>query len=98
MEWLWIKNYSQVAVKDKGKRTKDKVDSAKLEVEFETKYTELKEILIDKLFKWSMEKLVKGFTNDLGEEVMPKGKKFTQKMLQNSRRFRALYQRSMGYR
>jgi DNA-directed RNA polymerase subunit beta len=77
------KKLFQVALKDKGKRNKDKVDSAKLEAEFETKYTQLKEILIDKLFKLVNGKTCQGVYNDLGEEIMSKGKKFTLKMLQN---------------
>ena len=77
------KKLFQVALKDKGKRNKDKVDSAKLEAEFETKYTQLKEVLIDKLFKLVNGKTCQGVYNDLGEEIMSKGKKFTLKMLQN---------------
>ncbi len=77
------KKLFQVALKDKGKRNKDKVDSAKLEAEFETKYTQLKEVLIDKLFKLINGKTCQGVYNDLGEEIMSKGKKFTLKMLQN---------------
>lgn len=76
------KKLFQIATKDKGKRNKDKVDSAKLEAEFETKYTQLKEVLIDKLFRLVNGKTCQGVYNDLGEEIMSKGKKFTMKMLQ----------------
>src|SRR5690606_6284489 len=38
------------AVKDKRKRSKDKEDIALLETQFEVKFNELKDILVDKLF------------------------------------------------
>jgi DNA-directed RNA polymerase subunit beta len=37
--------------------------------------------LIEKLFEIVNGKTSQGVMNDLGEEVLPKGKKFTQKML-----------------
>ena len=75
------KKLFQVAVKDKTKRAKDKVDIAKLEVVFETKFTDLKDRLIEKLFKLVNGKTCQGVQNDLGEDILPKGKKFTLKML-----------------
>jgi DNA-directed RNA polymerase subunit beta len=69
------------SVKDKRKRTKDKDDLASLEMEFEVKFNELKEKLVDKLFYIVNGKTSQGVMNDLGEEVLPKGKKYTQKML-----------------
>ncbi len=75
------KKLFQIAVKDKTKRAKDKVDIAKLEAEFETKYTDLKDRLIEKLFKLVNGKTCQGVQNDLGEDILPKGKKFTLKML-----------------
>ena len=69
------------AVKDKRKRSKDKEDIALLETQFEVKFNELKDILVDKLFTIVNGKTSQGVMNDLGEEVLPKGKKFTQKML-----------------
>ena len=65
--------------KDKRKRTKDKEDLDKLEMEFEVKFNELKDKLIDKLFLIVDGKTSQGVLNDLGEEVLPKGKKFTKK-------------------
>lgn len=76
------KKLFQIAVKDKGKRAKEKVDVARLEAEFETKYAQLKEVLIEKLFRLISGKTCQGVFNDMGEEVLPKGKKFTLKMLQ----------------
>ncbi len=77
------KKLFQVAVKDKGKRNKDKVDSAKLEADFESKYTQLKDLLVEKLLLLVNGKTCHGVYNDLGEEIMSKGKKFTLKMLQS---------------
>lgn len=69
------------AVKDKRKRAQDKEDIAALESKFEVKFTELKDRLIEKLFQLVNGKTSQGVMNDLGEEVLPKGKKFTLKML-----------------
>jgi DNA-directed RNA polymerase subunit beta len=69
------------AVKDKRKRAQDKEDIAKLESSYHVKFTELQDRLIDKLFNIVNGKTAQGIFNDLGEEVFPKGKKFTLKML-----------------
>ena len=69
------------AVKDKRKRSQDKDALSALELEFETKFVELKDKLIEKLFTIVNGKTSQGVTNDLGEEVLPKGKKYTQRML-----------------
>jgi DNA-directed RNA polymerase subunit beta len=69
------------AVKDKRKRSKDKEELALLETQFEVKFNELKERLVEKLFYIVNGKTSQGVLNDLGEEILPKGKKFTQKML-----------------
>src|SRR6187402_442160 len=69
------------AVKDKRKRTQDKDALGALEMEFEVKFVELKDKLIEKLFNIVNGKTSQGVMNDLGEEVLPKGKKYTQKML-----------------
>ena len=69
------------AVKDKRKRTQDKDALSQLEMEFEVKFAELREKLIEKLFNIVNGKTSQGVMNDLGEEVLPKGKKYTQKML-----------------
>ncbi len=68
-------------VKDKRKRSKDKEDIDKLEADFLVKFNELRNTLIDKLFAIVNGKTSQGVMNDLGEEILPKGKKFTQKML-----------------
>ncbi len=69
------------SVKDKRKRSEDKEDLNKLELEYEVKFQELKDILVEKLFTLINGKTSQGVLNDLGEEVLPKGKKYTQKML-----------------
>ncbi|MGB5226939.1 MAG: DNA-directed RNA polymerase subunit beta, partial [Eudoraea sp.] len=69
------------SIKDKRKRSEDKEAISSLELEYEVKFQELKEVLVDKLFKLINGKTSQGVLNDLGEEVLPKGKKYTMKML-----------------
>ncbi|MFD0798090.1 DNA-directed RNA polymerase subunit beta [Maribacter chungangensis] len=69
------------SVKDKRKRSEDKEELGKLELEYEVKFQELKDILVEKLFTLVNGKTSQGVLNDLGEEVLPKGKKYTMKML-----------------
>ncbi len=69
------------AIKDKRKRAKDKEDIALLEDQYDVKFDELRDILVEKLFKLVNGKTAQGVMNDLGEEVLPKGKKYTLKML-----------------
>ena len=69
------------AVKDKNKRIRDKEAVAALEQSFVSKFEGLKDELIEKLFTLISGKTSQGVFNDLGEEVLPKGKKYTLKML-----------------
>ena len=69
------------AVKDKRKRAQDKEDITALEDAFDIKFDDLKSVLIQKLFSIVGGKTAQGIFNDLGEEVFPKGKKYTLKML-----------------
>ena len=69
------------AIKDKRKRAKDKEDIAELELKYESKFEGLKDVLVEKLFAIIGGKTAQGVTNDLGEVVFPKGKKYTLKML-----------------
>jgi DNA-directed RNA polymerase subunit beta len=69
------------AIKDKRKRAQDKEDIAELEMKYETKFQELKDVLVEKLFSIVGGKTAQGVSNDLGEVVFPKGKKYTLKML-----------------
>ena len=72
------------SVKDKRKRIQDKEDLKALEDSYDIKFSELKDILIEKLYTILNGKTSQGIFNDLGEEVFPKGKKFTQKMLNSA--------------
>ncbi|MAM17966.1 MAG: DNA-directed RNA polymerase subunit beta [Bacteroidota bacterium] len=69
------------AIKDKRKRAQDKEDVAALEKKYEAKFAVLKSELVEKLFAIVGGKTAQGVQNDLGEEVLPKGKKYTLKML-----------------
>jgi len=69
------------SVKDKRKRNQDKQELESLEEQFEVKFEELKNVLIEKLFNIVNGKTCQGVQNDLGEEILPKGKKYTLKML-----------------
>ncbi|SDI00297.1 DNA-directed RNA polymerase subunit beta [Winogradskyella thalassocola] len=69
------------AVKDKRKRAQDKEDIEKLEDVYDNRFDDLKNVLVDKLFNIVNGKTAQGIYNDLGEEIIPKGKKYTLKML-----------------
>ncbi|MDG1723163.1 MAG: DNA-directed RNA polymerase subunit beta [Flavobacteriaceae bacterium] len=68
-------------LKDKRKRSQDKEAIIELEDNYDLKFEKLKSVLVEKLFSILSGKTCQGVMNDLGEEVMPKGKKFTLKML-----------------
>jgi DNA-directed RNA polymerase subunit beta len=68
-------------VKDKRKRSLEKQEMEVLESDFDKKFEALKTVLVDKLFTIVNGKTCQGVINDLGEEVLPKGKKYTLKML-----------------
>ncbi len=69
------------SLKDKRKRNQDKEELDLLEKAYDLKFNELKELLVDKLFSIVNGKTCQGITNDLGEEILPKGKKYTLKLL-----------------
>ena len=69
------------SVKDKRKRNQDKQELEELENQFVIKFDELRTIMVEKLFTIVNGKTCQGVQNDLGEEILPKGKKFTLKML-----------------
>ena len=69
------------SVKDKRKRNQDKQELELLDEKYEVKFEELKGLLIEKLFNIVNGKTCQGVQNDLGEEILPKGKKYTLKML-----------------
>ena len=68
--------------KDKRRRNQDKQELELLDKKFEVKFDELKNQLIEKLYAIVSGKTSQGVTNDLGEEVVPKGKKYSLKLLQ----------------
>ena len=68
-------------LKDKRKRSQDKEAIIELEDSYDLKFEKLKSVLVEKLFSILSGKTCQGVMNDLGEEVMPKGKKFSLKML-----------------
>ena len=69
------------SVKDKRKRNQDKAELEALEDNYDVKFEELRGIMVEKLFSIVNGKTCQGVQNDLGEEVLPKGKKYTLKML-----------------
>ena len=69
------------SVKDKRKRNQDKAELEALETTYDVKFDELKNIMVEKLFAIVNGKTCQGVQNDLGEEVLPKGKKYTLKLL-----------------
>jgi DNA-directed RNA polymerase subunit beta len=68
-------------IKDKRRRADDKELLKQLELKYNLQFNELKSILVDKLYKILSGKTCQGIFNDLGEEVIPKGKKYSQKLL-----------------
>ena len=70
------------AVKDKRKRNKDKEDIAALEADYQANFETLRGKLLDKIFSLVNEKTSEGVVNDLGEEIIPKGKKYSKKVLE----------------
>lgn len=78
------KKLFQRATKDKTKRSREKDESSKLDAKFAVEFEQLRDKLIDKLFELVNGRTSQGVVNDSGEEIFPKGKKFTQKMLQGT--------------
>ena len=69
------------SIKDKRKRNLDKEELESLEKIYDEKFEKLKQILVEKLFSIVNGKTCQGITNDLGEEILPKGKKYSLKLL-----------------
>ena len=68
-------------IKDKRRRTEDKELLKNLEKEYDKIFDDLKIKLVEKLYSMLSGKTCQGIFNDLGEELIPKGKKYTQKVL-----------------
>ncbi len=73
--------FSRVTAKDKTQKNDEKVLLEKLDKEYNQQIVELKEKLIDKLFVLVSGKTSQGVTDIFKEVIIPKGAKFTQKML-----------------
>jgi DNA-directed RNA polymerase subunit beta len=73
--------FSRVIQKDKAQKNDEKVQLEKLDKEFNEQVASLKEKLIDKLFVLVSGKTSQGVTDLFKEVIIPKGAKFTQKML-----------------
>ncbi len=71
------------SIKDKRTRAMDKETVAVLEKEFNQKATELKSILVNKLFTILSGKTSQGILSNLGDDLIPKGVKYTLKALQS---------------
>ena len=69
------------SVKDKRKRNLDKEELDALEKKYDEKFDDLKQVLVEKLFSIVNGKTCQGINNDLGEEILPKGKKYSLKLL-----------------
>jgi DNA-directed RNA polymerase subunit beta len=80
------------SIKDRRKTAQDKVLIEQLEREFEGKHEELRQRLIEKLFVLVNGKTSQGVKNDLGKDIIPKGKKFTLKLLNSIQDFEHLVQ------
>ncbi|MCT4665815.1 MAG: DNA-directed RNA polymerase subunit beta [Flavobacteriales bacterium] len=69
------------SIKDRKSRARDKELLLELDAEFAAQFAALKDTLVEKLFKILSGKTSQGVVNTLGEEIIPKGTKFTQKLL-----------------
>jgi DNA-directed RNA polymerase subunit beta len=69
------------ALKNRKSKLTDKAILPKLDEEFETKSMELKNVLVEKLLFLTNGKTSQGVKDFLGTEVIPKGTKFTTKIL-----------------
>ena len=68
-------------IKDKKKRTEEKIKLEEIENSYKEKFDDLRNTLLEKLYSLVNGKTSQGVKNDLDEEVISKGVKFTQKLL-----------------
>ena len=69
-------------IKDKKKRNEEKLKLEEIENDYKKKFDTLTNTLIEKLSVLVNGKTSQGIQNDLGEEIVSKGQKFTLKLLQ----------------
>ncbi|MCQ4035451.1 DNA-directed RNA polymerase subunit beta [Kaistella montana] len=70
-------------IKDKKKRTEEKLKLEEIENTYKAKFDELRNTLLEKLGTLVNGKTSQGVKNDLDEEIIGKGVKFTTKLLQS---------------
>ena len=70
-------------IKDKKKRTEEKIKLEEIENTYKAKFDELRNTLLEKLGTLVNGKTSQGVNNDLSEEIIGKGVKFTTKLLQS---------------
>ena len=70
-------------IKDKKKRTEEKLKLEEIENTYKAKFDELRDMLLEKLGTLVNGKTSQGVNNDLDEEIIGKGVKFTTKLLQS---------------
>ena len=68
-------------IKDKKMKADEKKILERIDDEYNKEMAELKSVLVDKLFVLVSGKTSQGVTNNFREELIPKGTKFTQKLL-----------------
>ena len=81
MVWLIDKKLFTRLVKDKRQRAEDKEEIAQLDLEMAAELAELKSSVRFKIIALVQGKTSQGVINDLNEDVIPKGTKFTLKAL-----------------
>lgn len=70
-------------IKDKKKRSEEKLRIEEIDQEYKVKLNELRQVLLEKLNSLVNGKTSQGVKNDLNEELISKGVKFTMKLLQS---------------
>ncbi len=80
---LSTKNYSQEISKTRRKEQKRKLKLEEIENRYKAQFDELRNTLLEKLNTLVNGKTSQGVNNDLEEEIIPKGAKFTLKLLQS---------------
>ena len=77
------KKLFQRAIKDKKRRAAEKEEIERLDAQYAVSYEALRNVLLEKLFAIVNGKTSQGISNDLGEQIVAKGTKFSLKVLQN---------------
>jgi DNA-directed RNA polymerase subunit beta len=68
-------------IKDKRKRSQDKVDLDKIDLKYKDTFENYRKQLIEKMYTLVEGKTCQGVQNDLNEDVIPKGAKYNLKLL-----------------